>query len=231
MAGGVVRVVPGRHIRRAELEGVRRVSLAALIMLVVQYGLGIILNLYIAVPASDAHAGLMQEIASGPLMLTVHALLGLALIGAALVLLVRAVRLGDRVIAVLGGPDCHRRGVRVGRDLRAQRSVGCFAGHGPADRGGTAVLHRRADLGQHRSTARLRLWLSTALLWQRRASADDHESAPARPLESGRNAILGQPRGAVRNRWALLYHPDPGHQHPQHRGQQAEEADGTGQAS
>jgi hypothetical protein len=101
MAGGVVRVVPGRHIRRAELEGVRQVSLAALIMLIVQYGLGIILNLYIAVPASDAHAGLVREIASGPLMLTVHALLGLALVGAALVLLVRAVRLGDRVIAVL----------------------------------------------------------------------------------------------------------------------------------
>jgi hypothetical protein len=101
MAGAVVRVVPGRHIRRAELEGVRRVSLAALIMLVVQYGLGIILNLYIAVPASDAHAGLMQEIAGGPFMLTVHALLGLTLIGAALVLLVRAVRLGEHVIAVL----------------------------------------------------------------------------------------------------------------------------------
>jgi hypothetical protein len=83
------------------VEGVRRVSVAALIMLVVQYGLGIVLNLYIAVPASDATAGLTQEIASGPLMLTVHALLGLALVGAALVLLVRAVRLGDRVIAVL----------------------------------------------------------------------------------------------------------------------------------
>jgi len=101
MAGGVVRVVPGRHSRRVELEGLRRISLAALIMLVVQYGLGIILNLYIAVPASDAHAGIMQEIASGPAMLTVHALLGLGLIGAALVLLVRAVRLDDRVIAVL----------------------------------------------------------------------------------------------------------------------------------
>jgi len=100
MAGGVVRVVPGRHIRRAELEGVRRISLAALVMLVVQYGLGIILNLYIAVPASDAHAGLMQQIA-GPGMLTLHALVGLALIGAALLLLVRAVRLGDQVIAVL----------------------------------------------------------------------------------------------------------------------------------
>jgi hypothetical protein len=101
MAGAVVRVASGKHTRRTELEGVRRVSLAALVMLVIQYGLGIILNLYIAVPASDAHAGLMKEIASGPLMLTLHALLGLALIGAALVLLVRAVRLQDRVIAVL----------------------------------------------------------------------------------------------------------------------------------
>ena len=100
MAGGVVRVVPGRHSRRVELEGLRRISLAALIMLVVQYGLGIIVNLYIPVPAADAHAGIMQEIASGPAMLTLHALLGLGLIGAALVLLVRAVRLDDRVIAV-----------------------------------------------------------------------------------------------------------------------------------
>jgi hypothetical protein len=109
-----IRVVPGRHIRRAELEVVRRVSLAALIMLVVQYGLGIILNLYIAVPASDAHAGLMQEIASGPLMLTVHALLGLGLIGAALVLLVRAVRLGDQAIAVLAAPATRSPGWRSG---------------------------------------------------------------------------------------------------------------------
>src|SRR5271154_6596876 len=101
MTSGVVLLAPGRHIRRAGLGGVRRGSVAALIMLVVQYGPGIVLNLYIAVPASVAHAGLMQEIASGPLMLTVHALLGLALIGAALVLLIRAVRLGDRVIAVL----------------------------------------------------------------------------------------------------------------------------------
>jgi hypothetical protein len=101
MAGGVVRIAPGRHTRRVELEGLRRVALAALIMLVVQYGVGIILNLYIPVPASDTHAGITQEIASGPAMLTLHALLGLGLIGAAVVLLVRAVRLEDRVIAVL----------------------------------------------------------------------------------------------------------------------------------
>jgi hypothetical protein len=94
-------VASGKHTRREELEGVRQVSLAALIMLIVQYGLGSILNLYIAIPASDAHAGLMQEIVNGPLMLTVHALLGLGLIGAALVLLIRAVRLEERVVAVL----------------------------------------------------------------------------------------------------------------------------------
>src|SRR5580704_7959991 len=76
--GGIINLVAGR--RRAGLAGLRRVSVAALIILIVQYGLGIVLNLYIAVPASDAHAGLMQEIASGPLMLTLHALLGLALL-------------------------------------------------------------------------------------------------------------------------------------------------------
>jgi hypothetical protein len=101
MAGEAIRAASGRHTRRTELEAVRQVSLGALIMLVVQYGLGIVLNLYIAVPAADAHAGLAQEIANGPLMLTLHALLGLALIVAALVLLVRAIRLEDRAVAVL----------------------------------------------------------------------------------------------------------------------------------
>lgn len=101
MSGGIVNLVAGRHSRRAGLAGLRRVSVAALIMLIVQYGLGVILNLYIAVPASDAHAGLMQEIASGPLMLTLHALLGLALIGTAIMLLARAVAATDRPLAML----------------------------------------------------------------------------------------------------------------------------------
>ena len=46
MDGGLVKLVaPGRHTRRPGRAGLRRVSLAALIMLVVQYGLGIVLNL------------------------------------------------------------------------------------------------------------------------------------------------------------------------------------------
>ncbi len=74
---------------------------AALIMLVVQYGLGIFLNLYVAVPASHAHAGIIQEIETAPVALTVHALLGLALIGTAILLVARAVGEHDRGLAVL----------------------------------------------------------------------------------------------------------------------------------
>ena len=102
MDGGLVKLVaPGRHTRRPGRAGLRRVSLAALIMLVVQYGLGIVLNLYVPVPASDQHAGILQEIATAPLALTVHALLGLALIGAAIMLVVRAVIVRDRLLAGL----------------------------------------------------------------------------------------------------------------------------------
>ena len=102
MDGGLDKLVaPGRHTRRPGRPGLRRVSLATLIMLVVQYGLGNFLNLYVAVPASDAHAGIFTEIATSPPALTVHALLGLALIGTAILLVVRAVSVGDRLIAML----------------------------------------------------------------------------------------------------------------------------------
>jgi hypothetical protein len=102
MAGGLDNfVAPGRHTRRPGRAELRRVCLAALIMLVVQYGLGIFLNLYVAVPASDAHAGIFTEIATAPLALTVHALLGLALIGTAILLVVRAVGVRDGLLSVL----------------------------------------------------------------------------------------------------------------------------------
>jgi hypothetical protein len=102
MAGGFVDlVVPNRHSRRLMLAGLHRMSLAALLMLVAQYALGIVLNLYVAVPASDEHAGIMRVIVTGPLTLTLHVLLGLGLVGTAIVLLVRAVTLRDRRFAAL----------------------------------------------------------------------------------------------------------------------------------
>ena len=83
------------------LAGLQRMSLLALLLLVAQYALGIVLNLYVAVPAADARAGITQVIANGPLALTLHVLLGLGLVGTAIVLLVRAVVVGDRRFAVL----------------------------------------------------------------------------------------------------------------------------------
>jgi hypothetical protein len=88
-------------MRRPGRAGLRPVCLAALVMLVVQYGVGVFLNLYVPVPASDAHASIFSEIATAPLALTVHALLGLALIGTAILLVARAVGVGDRLLAVL----------------------------------------------------------------------------------------------------------------------------------
>src|SRR5947207_1883948 len=94
--------------------GLRQLSVTMLVMLVIQYGLGIILNLYVAVPASDAHAGILTEIATAPLVLTVHAILGIALIGTGLL-----VHPG-----VSGGPGGERNGSRSRR------------GPGPGRRGG-----------------------------------------------------------------------------------------------
>jgi hypothetical protein len=107
MTGGLDKLAaPGRHTRRPGRAGLRRatlrhMSVAALILLVLQYGLGIILNLYVGVPASDAHAGIITEIATAPLALTAHAILGIALIGTAILLVARAVGVRDRLLAVL----------------------------------------------------------------------------------------------------------------------------------
>lgn len=79
----------------------RRACLAVLIMLVLQYDIGVFLNLYVAIPASDKGAGLLHEIATAPFALSVHATLGLALIGVAGLLLARAAAVRDRVLMAL----------------------------------------------------------------------------------------------------------------------------------
>ncbi len=70
-------------------------------MLVLQYVLGMILNFYVEVPAADAHAGIFTEIASAPLALTAHALLGVTLIGTAILMVARAMAQRNRLLAVL----------------------------------------------------------------------------------------------------------------------------------
>jgi hypothetical protein len=114
MADGFDRLMaPGRHTRRPERPqrlqraeragrpGLRRVSVVAMVMLVLQYGLGTILNFYVEVPPADAHAGIVTEIATAPLALTAHALLGVVLIGTAILLVTRAITRRERLLAVL----------------------------------------------------------------------------------------------------------------------------------
>ena len=79
-----------------------RVCLATMLMLAAQFSLGMIVNLYVSVPASDQHAGFVQEVKTAPFALTVHVLVGLVLIGAAGVFIVRAAGIGDRL--VIGWP-------------------------------------------------------------------------------------------------------------------------------
>ena len=77
------------------LTGLRLPCMATLIALAVQFSLGTFVNLYVPVSASDAHASYLREIKTAPVALTAHALLGLLLIGAAGLLLLRAIRIRD----------------------------------------------------------------------------------------------------------------------------------------
>jgi hypothetical protein len=86
------------HARILGRPGLRWTCLIALIGLVIQFGLGMILNLYIMVPAADAQASWIQEIETAPAFLTAHALVGLVLLVAAGILLLRAIALRDVIL-------------------------------------------------------------------------------------------------------------------------------------
>ena len=85
--------VPGTagRMTTSRISGLRRASFAAFVMLVVQFALGIYVNLYVTVPSADHGHGFGQAIANGPAGLTLHIVLGLLLILAALGFLVQAI--------------------------------------------------------------------------------------------------------------------------------------------
>ena len=75
----------------SRISGLRRASFAAFVMLVVQFASRLYVNLYVTVPGADHGHGYGQAIANGPARFTVHIVLGLLLILAALGFLVQAV--------------------------------------------------------------------------------------------------------------------------------------------
>jgi hypothetical protein len=80
------------------IRGLRANALAAVVMLLVQYCLGISVNLYSTLPASDhgksLFSGFTSAVGDGPLLLSLHALLGTLLLITASAALVRSLRLG-----------------------------------------------------------------------------------------------------------------------------------------
>ena len=82
-----------RQARRR--SGLRKNSAAICVMLLVQYGLGMGVNLYARVPAADRGAGVIaalgRALTSQPVVLAVHAALGLLMLVAGVSVLVRAI--------------------------------------------------------------------------------------------------------------------------------------------
>jgi hypothetical protein len=78
-----------------QLERLRGATMGALVMLIIQFAIGMIVNLYSTIPAGDQHssfwAAIGRALADGPAALTVHAILGLLLVLATVSLVVRAV--------------------------------------------------------------------------------------------------------------------------------------------
>src|SRR5215469_5168576 len=90
---------PAKVRRTAEpaghLEIVRRTSLGMTVALLVQYALGMVVNLYVTVPARDQGGGVLTAIgrafANGPVSLAIHTGLGLVIVLGTVSLVVRSV--------------------------------------------------------------------------------------------------------------------------------------------
>lgn len=99
---------PVRPQQLARVARLRRASLAVLALIVVEYGFGMYVSLYVTVPRADHGGSLTSAIANGPAILSVHAVLGLLL--------------GLGAVGVLVQAALSRRGVVIGCS-----AVGLFA--------------------------------------------------------------------------------------------------------
>ncbi|MBO0803586.1 MAG: hypothetical protein J2P25_11005 [Nocardiopsaceae bacterium] len=125
------RMTSERPARR--LTGLRRASLAALVILTVQYGLGMYVNLYVTVPGADHGKDIGTAISNGPTALSAHAVLGLLLVLTAIGVLVQA--LIARLWAVLA-PAAVALIAIIGAAAEGVR----FASQGPADASMTMAM-------------------------------------------------------------------------------------------
>lgn len=99
----------GEHLSAAEaeqraadrrLERLRGASMGAAVMLVIQFGLGVGVNLYVTLPAAGSGGRSIGDAFSSGALLALHAAFGLLLIVTALSLLVRAIAARHRPVIV-----------------------------------------------------------------------------------------------------------------------------------
>jgi len=88
-------------------RGVRANAFAVALLILVQYGLGMWVNLYETTPVSGRGKGPFAAfgaaVAHGPVALTLHALVGTLLVLSAIALVIRAVMARKRAATVLSG--------------------------------------------------------------------------------------------------------------------------------
>ncbi|MDE3133608.1 MAG: hypothetical protein KGL15_06055 [Acidobacteriota bacterium] len=89
------------------IRGLRANALAGLVMLLIEYSLGISANLYSTLPAGDHGKALFAAfgaaVGNGPVLVTLHALLGTLLLITGIAAVVRASRLRARPLIALSG--------------------------------------------------------------------------------------------------------------------------------
>ena len=87
-------------------RGLRANSFSAAVMLLIEYGLGIWVNLYAQIPASDHGKGTFAAfgaaVADGPVALALHAVLGTLLLVTAITLVIRAALARKTAATVIG---------------------------------------------------------------------------------------------------------------------------------
>jgi hypothetical protein len=98
--GLIAPIVSSEAAKARGPAGLRPLCLVALIGLVIQFVLGIVLNLYVEIP-DFSHSGYIQEIQKAPGFLTAHALVGLVLLVAGVLLLIQAIALRAAVFVAL----------------------------------------------------------------------------------------------------------------------------------
>jgi len=96
MTGSQAVAPPSAQKMQARQAGLRQASLAIVIVLIVQFALGISVNLYVTLPAAG-HPGHASWFGNGPL-LAMHAALGMFLVLAAVFVLVRAIMARNRTL-------------------------------------------------------------------------------------------------------------------------------------